>query len=128
MRLIQGIKIKYLLVALAAVFSLMSIAAPAFAQRCGNKLVNVGDSSSKVLEYCGSPTWQDSWEEERLERPYAYPFSNSGNFVTGRSSIATVVHVTIEEWTYNFGPAHFMRILTFENGRVVNIKTGNYGF
>jgi hypothetical protein len=57
-----------------------------------------------------------------------YPFSNSGDFSVGRKRIATVVRVTVEEWVYNDGPARFMRILTLENGKVVSIRKGNYGF
>ena len=57
-------------------------------------------------------------------------------FRRGRTRIATIVHVTVEEWVYNDGPAHFMRILTFENGKVVQYKkrqlrvliAGNYVF
>ncbi len=36
--------------------------------------------------------------------------------------------VTIEEWTYNLGPNRFLRILTFRNGVLANIKTGGYGY
>lgn len=119
---------KYFLSVLSAVFFVLSISIPAYAYRCGSKLIDVGKTKYEVLEYCGEPTWQDAWEEEHLERPYVYPFSNSGNFSAGRTRIATIVHVTVEEWVYNDGPAHFMRILTFENGKVVSIRKGNYGF
>jgi hypothetical protein len=119
---------KCFLIALCAVFLVMSACAPAFAYRCGNKLIKVGNTRYEVLEYCGQPSWQDSWEEDYLESPRTYPFSSSGDFVAGRTRIATVVRVTVEEWVYNDGPSQFMRILTFENGKVVSIRTGNYGF
>lgn len=35
---------------------------------------------------------------------------------------------TIEEWTYNFGPRRFIRVLVFENDQLVSIDTGGYGF
>jgi len=38
------------------------------------------------------------------------------------------VYVTIEEWTYNFGPSRFVRIFTFRNGSVTDIRTGGYGY
>jgi hypothetical protein len=38
------------------------------------------------------------------------------------------VHVTIEEWIYNFGPTQFMRILRFENNKLIEIETGDYGY
>lgn len=36
--------------------------------------------------------------------------------------------VMVEDWTRNFGPNHFQRIITLKNGTVVHIRTGNYGF
>ncbi|HEY6012184.1 MAG TPA: DUF2845 domain-containing protein [Nitrospirota bacterium] len=35
--------------------------------------------------------------------------------------------MTIEEWTYDFGPNRFMRIITFRNNTVSDIRTGGYG-
>jgi len=36
--------------------------------------------------------------------------------------------VTVEEWEYNLGPGRFIRYLTFENGRLIKITTGDYGY
>jgi hypothetical protein len=36
--------------------------------------------------------------------------------------------VTIEEWEYNLGPTKFIRYLTFENGWLVSIALGDYGY
>jgi len=36
--------------------------------------------------------------------------------------------VRVEEWTYNFGPQRFLQIYRFENGEVVEMKFGDYGF
>jgi len=36
--------------------------------------------------------------------------------------------VTVEEWEYNLGPGSFIRYLTFENGRLIKITTGDYGY
>lgn len=35
--------------------------------------------------------------------------------------------VKIDEWTYNRGPAEFIRYLRFENGILTNIATGDKG-
>ncbi len=35
--------------------------------------------------------------------------------------------IQIEEWTYNFGPRRFMRLLRFENGRLLTIESIGYG-
>jgi len=36
--------------------------------------------------------------------------------------------ITIEEWEYNFGATQFIRYLRFENGRLREITTGDYGY
>jgi hypothetical protein len=36
--------------------------------------------------------------------------------------------VEIEEWPYNLGPTSFMLYLTFENGRLTRIESGEYGY
>ena len=36
--------------------------------------------------------------------------------------------VTVEEWEYNLGPGRFIRYLTFENGRLIKITIGDYGY
>ena len=45
-----------------------------------------------------------------------------------REPYLAVEDILIEEWTYNLGPTRFIRYLIFENGRLVDIKTGDYGF
>lgn len=100
-------------------------AAAAF--RCGNKLVSVGDTKSEVLNTCGQPNWVDSWEEERLFRGTGQALINKGQNFGAQVPVATLIRVTIEEWTYNLGPTQFIRILRFENGRLRDIETGDYG-
>ena len=34
----------------------------------------------------------------------------------------------VEVWTYNFGSRTFVRYLEFENGTLVRIETGGYGY
>jgi hypothetical protein len=38
------------------------------------------------------------------------------------------ITVRVDEWIYNFGPAHFIRIVTLVNGRVDEIETGDRGY
>lgn len=80
---------------------------------CGNRIISAGDTKSEVLIKCGEPFYKDSHQEELRER------------IDETSS--RKVYVTIEEWTYNYGPQRFMRIITFRNGTVVDIRTGGYG-
>lgn len=93
--------------------------------RCGNRLVSVGDTISEVLAKCGPPTWVEERKEERLERIYNDSYYKNG---TLREPIYTNVQVNIEEWFYNFGSNRFMQVFTFENGKLVEITTGNYGY
>jgi hypothetical protein len=79
------------------------------ALRCGNLLVSEGDIRSEVFAKCGEPTDRTLYYEERK---------------TGR--ITTVI--PIEVWIYNFGVQNFVYFLTFENGRLIDIRTGGYGY
>jgi hypothetical protein len=80
---------------------------------CSDRIISVGDSAADVMAKCGKPAWQDKREEvirEQLD-----------------DNTARKVSVTVEEWTYNFGPNQFLRIFTFRNGRVTDVRTGSYG-
>lgn len=106
---------------LAAVFVLISVlllvVGDASAMRCGNQLVFIGDRHSDVLNKCGEPDER----EERPEKRYFRVFQEGKSF-------QVLQEVLVEEWTYNLGPTMFIRILRFENGRLVKIETGDYGY
>ena len=93
--------------------------------RCGNKLVSVGDTKSEVLNKCGPPTWTEQRKEYRLERVYGESYYKGEEL---REPILSKVEVNIEEWFYNFGPNRLIQIFRFENGKLVEIETGDYGF
>lgn len=80
---------------------------------CDFGTLNLGSTSAKVESLCGEP----DLEEQRYET-----FSRQ---VAGRIQQITV---TVDEWTYNLGPTRFMRTLTFRNGDLVEIRTGEKGF
>jgi hypothetical protein len=107
--------------AMIVLFSLLLIAAPAAASGgafyCGNDLVQPGDRKIEVLHVCGEPDSVDAWDA----------VEDGGFFRFGRFW-PSVEKVRVEEWTYNFGPNRFMRILRFENGELVKIRDGDYGF
>ncbi len=83
-------------------------------QECSEQVVSRGDSTSDVIAKCGEPSWKDVHQEEFKER-----------LDTG---LDRKVSVNVEEWTYNLGPNRFVRILTFRNGKLVDIRTGDYGY
>ena len=80
---------------------------------CGDRVISVGDTKPDILNKCGEPFYKTSHQEEQKES-----FDDAGS---------RKVVVTVEEWTYNFGPQRFMRVITFRNGTVVDIRTGGYG-
>jgi hypothetical protein len=80
---------------------------------CDGRVISVGDTKTEILIKCGKPFYKSSHQEELKER-----FDDSSS---------RKVIVNVEEWTYNFGPQQFVRILTIRNGTVVDIRTGGYG-
>lgn len=80
---------------------------------CADRVISVGDTKTDILIKCGEPFYKSSHQEDLKER-----FDDSSS---------RKVIVAVEEWTYNFGPQQFLRVITFRNGTVVDIRTGGYG-
>jgi hypothetical protein len=100
------------LFALALAF--LSFDAHADSFSCDGGIISTGDRNSDVIAKCGSPDFRDSHQEEVVQRLDA--------------DTKQKIYITVEEWTYNLGPNQFTRIVTLKNGRVAEIKTGNYGY
>ena len=81
---------------------------------CGDRIVSLGESQGVVYLKCGEPAWKATRDEDLIER-----------ISDERVRKSTV---TIDEWTYNFGPDRLVRILTFTNGTITDVRTGGYGF
>ncbi|WP_066728178.1 DUF2845 domain-containing protein [Desulfuromonas sp. DDH964] len=96
---------------------LIFMAGPAWALRCGDDLILPGDRRIQVLASCGEPASRERWEEVRAGSDWRY----------GRYW-GTRVKVEVEEWTYNFGPSRFLSFVRLENGVVVRVENGDYGF
>ena len=86
----------------------------AAAVSCEGGIISTGDRSIDVLAKCGPPDSKESHQEELSERL--------------NDNTKQKAFVTVEEWTYNFGPTKFMRIIVLKNGVVANIRLGNYGY
>jgi hypothetical protein len=106
--------------AAAALLGLIA-SSPAFAFRCGGKLVLEGDSRAEVVAKCGEPA-DIVVQRSEYRRPILWsdgrPYYIGGGFV----------EVPVESWVYNLGPNKLMRRLRFENGVVTNIETLGYGY
>ncbi len=94
--------------------------------RCREKIISVGDRKSDVLRNCGQPANVEVRQEERIKRDLGSAFAPPEE--TRRPPLFLREFVTIEEWEYNLGPTQFIRYLTFENGILVRIATGDYGY
>ncbi len=129
MRGIQKIKlINAAGIMLGLVFLIFFNTLPAHAFRCGTRLISVGDSKFRVLSKCGDPTHIDIWEEERIFRDFHTPKYTDSENQHYREFFVVKQQVTIERWTYNLGALKFIRHLTFENGSLVKIITGEHGY
>lgn len=82
--------------------------------KCGNRLVSIGDNKAEVFIRCGAPVWQDDWVDALVEHREGL----GERYVTTER----------ERWIYNFGANSFLRFLSFENGRLVEIATGERGY
>lgn len=96
---------------------LVGFASTSFSLRCGTKLIDEGDSITKVRGACGDPTDSSSYREYS-----PYVIQHYGGSVPPAEE-----GDLIEQWIYNFGPQRFVYILTFRNGRLDEIKTDDYG-
>jgi hypothetical protein len=82
-------------------------------QRCDFNSFSMGSTSAEVRAKCGKPDSQEQRYETVTEK-----------IAGGRRQIS----VSVDEWTFNLGPTQFMRILTFRNGELVDISTGERGY
>lgn len=98
------------------------------AQASTLECAKLGDAMGQVLRYCGEPSWVDRTEESRQCVLYQSVFIDDGRRRWINRPYFAPCIVQIEEWTYNFGPTKFLRILTFEDRILVNVRSGAYGY
>jgi hypothetical protein len=94
---------------------------PAFAFRCGTKLVSEGDTRTEVLTKCGEPADKVT-QRSVYRRPMIW--AQGRPYYIGDD----YMEVPVESWTYNLGPNKLMRRVRFENGIVAEIETLGYGY
>ncbi|HEU5137180.1 MAG TPA: DUF2845 domain-containing protein [Steroidobacteraceae bacterium] len=104
------------------VFGLLA-SSPAFAFRCGTKLVSEGDSRAEVAHKCGEPTDVVN-QRSVFRRPVIWGYGRHRSQFIGEDYI----EVPVETWLYNLGPNKLMRRVRFEGGYVVEIETLGYGY
>jgi len=101
-----------------AITALLTIAAasPAYAFRCGPRIITRGDHADKLLQFCGEPA---SVQSRVVEMPHV---TRDWRVYPG------IQEVLVEEWLYNLGPYQLMRMVRLENGFVAEIKSLGYGY
>ncbi len=112
--------------------------------RCG-QFVETGDRKIDVIMKCGEPDFTENRMEERISSKSLSEQvddevrsidEEKGDDIGDKEidikqSIRfqeEKVFVTIVEWSYNFGPRHFLQFITFRNGKVIKIEHGDYGY
>lgn len=94
--------------------------------RCKNKLVSLGNSPYDVQALCGPPDFARQRVERRAVRNQVR--ANCGpNDLRCSSTVIDSIEVPIDEWTYDFGSNRLVQYLTFEAGKLIAVRTGNYG-
>ncbi len=83
-------------------------------------IIDIGSTMAEVLLKIGEPALKDKRTSEQVITSQL----NEQQRIIQKHKI----EVTTEEWTYNLGPNRFIRILTFQNNRLLSIKTGDYGY
>ncbi len=81
--------------------------------RCNGMVVSLGETKAEVAVKCGEPASRDSREEEVIDR--------------SDGSAIRIATVTVEDWTYDFGPDSLIRVLIFRNNRLEDIRDRGYG-
>jgi len=106
--------------ALILAFGLLATS-PAFAFRCGTKLVSEGDTRDQVAAKCGEPT-EVVTQRSVFRRPVIW--SRGRPYYIGEDFI----EIPVESWVYNLGTSKLMQRVRFESGIVVEIETLGYGY
>ena len=89
--------------------------------RCNGRLVSIGAVAEEVRDICGPPDRRKAWEthpQSDISRFFDY---ETGSYRLPRF-IKGPLHM--ERWIYHMGSNRFSRILDFENGTLIRIRTG----
>jgi hypothetical protein len=88
------------------------------------RVVSRGDHMVEVRKRCGEPDFVTQRTDKRKVKVKVRRWVEG---VMEEVSEERVVEVLVDEWTYDFGPRRFLRFVSFEDGRVIGVRTGGYG-
>jgi hypothetical protein len=94
---------------------------------CGQTDIVPGMSKYRLLSRCGEPIARITDyvlypEPQHRRHGWQYEHPNQRDYYNAVSPVFR------EEWTYNFGSSRLLRIVTLENGRVTDVRSGRRGF
>ena len=111
---------------LAFIFISLLLSQSGEAFKCGNSVLSVGDSSSRILQVCGSPMKK---EKTTVKDPDSAS-KRAGRILDKRAANQARYRdksKIIDKWYYNCGKNDYIRIVTFENGTFRKEETGGRG-
>ncbi|MBI5069399.1 MAG: DUF2845 domain-containing protein [Deltaproteobacteria bacterium] len=95
-----------------------SAAPPIPRARCEPSALREGDGTFDALARCGEPAVREARTEERT---FVQALGDGRHEGFTRS-------VLIEVWSYDFGRRTLVRHVVFEDGKIVRVETGSYGY
>ena len=119
---------------IAACFLLMALPIeagtdnPATDLRCGQYIISRGASQSAVLGKCGNPGNIERWEKESVRQDFYKDIPVQSDEQLSQEPLFQREQIRVEEWEYNFGRTRFLYYLRFENGKLIKIMVGDYGY
>ena len=117
----------YLMIIFSLIFG-FSTQVFAIGLRCGNRLIKVGYTKSKVISECGAPDYEEEWVEERIMRDFHSPVYYKDAYEWNKEPFLVKTVVKVEEWYYNFGRTRLIHYLRFRNGKLIKITIGERGY
>ena len=96
--------------------------------RCGQYIITRGARQSEVLKKCGNPSNIERWEKESLRRDFYKDIPVPSDEQLSQEPLFLREMIMVEEWEYNFGSTRFLYYLRFENGKLIRITVGDYGY
>ncbi len=98
---------------------LICVTPPAWALRCGTRVISEGDTSLLLVQRCGEPE-----DIQRLEKKMFVDRYDSLNNRGYREYMTQPYEI----WTYNFGPGRLIYRITIEEGIINSIETAGRGY
>lgn len=105
------------LLAVVTVAALLPMPSNAASLKCGSDMVSDGATRYEVWRKCGDPVSQETrtvYDSITISDGYG-------------GVLQRQVSVVIEEWIYSTGSTNFDQHVTFRDGRLVEVRSGNYG-